>query len=77
MARFSRFTIALEHVVPRKFRAGKNVGTGKESNPREMQILSIDENILRESVWLTRVLNAKLKLLKLNCQRQFSSLFLR
>ena len=44
-------------VVPRKFGAGMNVGMGKESNPRQTQIVSIDENILDENVRLTRVLN--------------------
>ena len=57
--------------MPRKFSAGTNVGTSKESNPRKAQIMSVDENVLHEKVRLARMLNTERKLLKLKCSRNF------
>ena len=59
---FPRDTADFITVVPRKFSASTNVGTSKESNPRETQIVRIDEHVLHENVRIARVLNAERKM---------------
>ena len=66
---FSRYTVDLIHVVPRKFGASMNEGTSKESDPRETQIVCIHENVLHEKVRTARVLNLKENCFKLTCER--------
>ena len=56
---FPRDTSDVVVVIPREFSSGSNVLVGKESHPRESEIMRVHKYVLDEDIRLTRMLDKK------------------